>query len=170
MKTIQYYTVAASLFACVAMSSCGSNKSVLSSTRPSSTTMECVQITSDGNFIIEVQSVGKDVENAKEEALKYSVRSLLFDGIQGSTSNRIQGHKPLVTDPSTLLDKQNYFQQLFDSGDYRLYAELIPNDLPRIVKVDNGYKIKVKVILKKNLLRRRLEKDGIIKSLSSTFN
>lgn len=158
------------MFACVAMSSCGTNKSVLSSPRPSSTTMECVQITSDGNFIIEVQCEGKDVENAKEEALKYSVRSLLFDGIQGSTINRIQSHKPLVTDPSTLLEKQNYFQQLFDSEEYRLYAEIMPNDLPKIVRVGGGYKVKTYVILKKNLLRHRLEKDGIIKSLSSTFN
>ena len=39
----------------------------------------------------------------------------------------------------------------------------------RVVKVNGGYKVKVSVILKKGLLRHRLEKDGIIKSLGSPF-
>jgi hypothetical protein len=131
--------------------------------------MECTQITGDGNYIVEVQSTGRNIEKASESALMDAVKGILFEGISGSSINRIQNQKPLVQDATVRLGKQDYFQHFFNSGDYRLYVEAIPNVPPRVVKVGGGYKVKVSVILKKQLLRRRLEKDGIIKSLESSF-
>ena len=77
------------------------------------------------------------------------------------------GEVSLVRDAEVRVAKHDYFQNLFDSGDYRLYVEALPNAMPRIVKVNGNYKVKVPVILKKQQLRKRLEKDGIIKSLGS---
>lgn len=147
--------------------SCGSSKSAATTALPSTTTLECVQISGDGNYIVEVQSQGKNIEKATESALMDAVKGMLFEGIPGSAANRIQSQKPLVQDESVRIGKQDYFQDFFSSGDYRLYAETLPNAMPKIVKVNGGYKVKVPVILKKQLLRKRLEKDGIIKSLSS---
>lgn len=150
--------------------SCGSTKSAATMALPSTTTMECTQITGDGNYIIEVQSRGRNIEKATESALKDVVKGVLFEGITGSSINRIQTQKPLVQDADVRLEKQDYFQHFFNSGDYRLYVEALPNIPPRVVKVVGGYKVKVSVILKKQLLRRRLENDGVIKSLGSSFN
>ena len=131
--------------------------------------MECTQITGDGNYIIDVQGSGSNTEKATEDALKYAVKGMLFEGIPGSTVNRIQSQKPLVQDEGVRLAKQDYFKNFFDSGDYRLYVETLPNVFPKVVKVNGGYKVKVSVILKKNQLRHRLEKDGVIKALGASF-
>ena len=154
--------------ACLGMASCGVSRTA--TTPPAATTtMECTQITGDGNFIVEVQCNGRNVDEATESALVYAVRALLFVGIPGSSTNRIQSQKPLIKDAEVIMTKQAYFQNLFDSGDYRLYAETLPNIVPKVVKVNGSYKVTVSIILKKNLLRKRLENDGIIKSLGNTL-
>lgn len=155
---------------CLVAVSCGLSKSAATMALHSTTTMECTQITGDGNYIIEVQSMGRNIEKATESALMDAVKGILFEGITGSSINRIQTQKPLVHDASVRIEKQDYFQHFFNSGDYRFYVEALPNIPPRVVKVGGGYKVKVSVILKKQLLRRRLENDGIIKSLGSSFN
>ena len=149
--------------------SCGAARRAVNTPPPATTTLECTQITGDGNFIVEVHGNGRNADAATENALVYAVRGLLFEGIPGSTVNRIQSQKPLVQDASVRVAKQEYFQNFFDSEEYRLYVETLPNVFPRVVKVNGGYKVKVSVILKKQLLRKRLEKDGIIKSLGSSF-
>lgn len=152
-----------------AAASCGVARTAVATPPPATSTMECTQITGDGNFIVEVQGNGRNIDAATDDALVYAVRGILFDGIPGSTVNRIQSQKPLVQDASIRVAKQAYFQNFFDNGDYRLYVETLPNTFPRVIKVNGGYRVKVSVILKKNLLRHRLEKDGIIKSLGSPF-
>lgn len=149
--------------------SCSSQKSAVTSKISTTSDIECTQITNDGNFIINIQGNGKDADKATEDALKYAIRCLLFDGIPGSSANRIQPQKPLVKEANIRMAKQNYFQDFFENGDYRLYVDTLPNSFPRIVKVNGGVKVNVSVILKKNLLRHRLEKDGIIKSLGEQF-
>ena len=149
--------------------SCGTSRKAITTPLPATTTLECTQITGDGNFIVEVQGNGRNADAATEDALVNAVRGLLFEGIPGSTVNRIQSQKPLVQDASVRVAKQDYFQHFFDSGDYRLYVEKLPNVLPRVMKVNGNYKVKVSVILNKQMLRQRLEKDGIIKSLGSPF-
>lgn len=157
------------LMVCLAFASCSTTKKAVNTTSPSTLTMECVQLTSDGNCIIEVQGNGRNIEQATESALVYAVKGVLFDGIPGSTVNRIQSQQPFIKDASIRVTKKEYFEKFFESGDYRLYAEVLPNSLPRIVKIGGNFRVKVSVILKKNLLRKRLEKDGIIKSLASPF-
>ena len=167
MKKIQLSALLLAL--CLGFASCSASRKAATTPLPATTTMECTQITNDGNFIVEVQSSGRDVDQATESALVYAVRGLMFDGIPGSTVNRIQSQKPLVQDASIRMAKQEYFQNFLDNGDYRLYVETLPNTFPRVIKVNGGYKVKVSVIMKKSLLRHRLEKDGIIKSLGSPF-
>lgn len=146
--------------------SCSSQKSAVTSTKTSTSVIECTQITNDGNYIINVQGNGNNVDKAIEDALKYTIKCMLFDGIPGCSTNRIQLQKPLVKEANI---KHDYFQDFFENGDYRLYVDTLPNSFPRIVKVNGGVKVNVSVILKKNLLRHRLEKDGIIKSLGEQF-
>lgn len=168
MKFNKFYIIVL-LSACFVATSCSTSKKAMNSPTPAATTMECTQITNDDNYIVEVQSVGKNVEKATEAALVYAVKGLLFEGIPGSTVNRIQSLQPLVKDASLKTTKKEYFDNLFEGGDYRMYVETIPGVTPKVVKVDGGYRVKVSVILKKQLLRKRLEKDGIIKSLGSSL-
>lgn len=153
----------------LAVASCGASRKAVITSLPATIAMECTQIASDGDFIVKVVGNGKNADAATEDALVYAVRGMLFDGIPGSMVNRIQSQKPLVQDASIRIAKQAYFKSFFDSGDYRLYVETLPKTFPRVIKVNGGYKVMVSVILKKNLLRHRLEKDGIIKSLGTPF-
>lgn len=157
------------LVACFGFVSCSATRKAVTTPTPATTSMECTQITGDGNFIVEVQGNGRNADAATENALVYAVKGLLFEGIPGSTVNRIQTQKPLVQDASVRTAKQEYFQNFFNNGDYRLYVEMLPNVFPRVIKVNGDYKVIASVVLKKQLLRRQLEKDGIIKSLSSPF-
>lgn len=168
MKLNKFYIIVL-LSVCFVATSCSTSKKAMKSPTPATTTMECTQITNDDNYIVEVQSMGKNVEKATEAALVYAVKGMLFEGIPGSTVNRIQSLQPLVKDASLRTTKKEYFDNLFESGDYRMYVETIPSVTPKVVKVDGGYNVKVSVILKKQLLRKRLEKDGIIKSLGSSL-
>lgn len=169
MKKKVLYIAALVALVSIMETSCRSNKAVVNTPPPASTAMVCTQLTNDGNYIIEVQSKGTNIEIATEEALKYAVRGLLFEGIPGSITNRIPSQQPLVKDPEVRIAKQEYFQNLFNNGDYRQYVETMPSIMPQTLKTQGGYKVIVSVILKKQLLRKRLEKDGIIKSLASPF-
>lgn len=149
-------------------SSCG--VSGTASYSPSSgASTECTQVTSDGSCIVLVSESGSSVNAATDAALKTATYCLLFNGIQGSSKNRIQPIPPLITDSGVHDGKKDYFNSFFKDGLYRNYAETISGTVPTVTKTSYGYKVTVSVILKKELLRKKLEKDNIIKSLSNVI-
>lgn len=130
---------------------------------------ECTQMTGDGSCIVLVSESGINVEVATDMALKTAVYCLLFDGIQGSSKNRIQPILPLITNESTREGSKDYFKSFFKNGLYRSYAGTVPGTVPSVTRTSKGYKVTVSVILKKEQLRKKLEKDNIIKSLSNVI-
>lgn len=152
----------------MALCSCGAPKVALSP-NTATTTFECIQMTGDNSCIVNVQEMGRDIQAASSNAIKYAVNELLFNGIPGSSSNRIPFVKPLIPNSDIKEANRGYFESLFSSGDYRRYAELFGSMPPQVVKTNSGYKVTVTLVVKKELLRKKLEYDGIIKSLSNVL-
>ncbi len=155
-------------FVGVLYSSCG--VSAPASYAPSAgASVECTQMTGDGNCIVLVSESGISVNAATDAALKTAVYYLLFNGIQGSTKNRIHPVPPLITNGGVRDEKRDYFNSFFKDSHYRNYAETISGTIPKVTKTSSGYNVSVSVILKKEQLRKKLEKDNIIKSLSNVI-
>jgi hypothetical protein len=141
-----------------------------------------------GTVNFKVSSYGYDPDDALERCKMDAVHAILFKGIPGSNQER-----PLITNPDAFQKHRDYFATFFgikDSkdisttsmsifgrirllpgnaqGPYRLYVSfsndgsINPNDR---TKVDNRYKVGVPVSVNVNLLRTRLEQDGILRKL-----
>jgi len=139
-----------------------------------------------GNVNFKVFSYGYDPDDALERCKMDAVHAVLFKGIPGSNQE-----KPLIPDMDAFSKNREYFATFFGvkdskdisttavsifgrvrllpgnaNGPYRLYVgfsgdgSVNPNDR---MKVDNRYKVGVAVAVNVSLLRKRLEKDGIIK-------
>ena len=147
---------------------CGVQKLSVSDTSVNKA-LECIQITGDNGCIVTVQESGNTIQQASDKAAKKVIYEALFNGIPGSSSNRISEIKPLVPDASIRSNSKEYFNLFFSSGDYRNYVEILDDVMPVIVKTANGYKVTVTVVVKKELLRKKLENDDIIKSLSKVI-
>lgn len=156
------------LSTCIVFCTCKTSKTIAYTPSPSMQ-VECIQWASDGSCIVSIQETGPSVEAATEAALKSAVYQLLFHGLKGSATNRIQTTPALIKDESVRKEKKDYFHSFFKDGTYRNYAECIPGSIPNIVKITGGYKVTVTIILKKDSLRKKLESDNIIKSLSNVI-
>lgn len=149
-------------------SSCGGSGTI--SYAPSANaSIECIQMMSDGSCLVQVSETGGSISSATDAALRAAVYKLIFNGIQGSSKNRIQPVQPLVANESIQNEKNDYFKSFFKDGLYRNYAETMAGSVPSVRRTSSGYKVTVSIILKKELLRKKLEKDNIIKSLSNVI-
>ena len=152
---------------CMFLCSCGAARLSVSETGSSASIIECIQITSNNDCIVSVQSTGKSIESAKADAAKDVVYRLLFEGLPGSSSNRIGAQAALVPDISIREKNNVYFDRFFSSKEYLSFIDPLVEDIPKVVKTNNKYRVTSKMVVKKEALRKKLEKDGIIKSLSN---
>ncbi len=134
--------------------------------------VEAVGTGTTGTYQIKVWSYSKYPETAIEQAKKNAVHAVIFKGFPNK--GRIQGQKPLAKNPNLKDEKQDFFNNFFkEGGDFQKYVLLAddgaigPGDRIKISKKE--YKIGVVVSVKVADLRKDLEKQGIIKGLSSGF-
>lgn len=150
------------------MCSCSTTSSV--SYRPSSNmTVQCIQLASNGDCIVSIQELGVSRETAIDAAKKNALYQLLFVGIQGSMESRIQPIPALIKDANVQQEKNSYFNSFFKDGSYKDYAEVLPGSVPTVARLAKGYKVTLTIVLKKESLRKKLESDNIIKSLSNAI-
>jgi len=139
----------------------------------------------EGNVNFKIFSYGYDPDDALERCKMDAIHAVLFKGIPGSSQE-----KPLIPNLDAFNQHKEYFANFFGvnskdisntavtifgrirllpgyaNGPYRLFVNfsgdgsINPNDR---MKVDNRYKVGVGMSVNINLLRKRLEKDGIIK-------
>lgn len=159
--------IATLAFVCLFVCSCGVQRKSLSVPAYDVVMYECIQITGDNNCIVSVSATGKDVQTASMNAIRNSVYEMIYNGIPGSAANRIKDLPALVPDKETLSKRSDYFTSFFSKREYLSFAEIIPESVPKIIKTSTGYKVNVTVLVKKNELRKKLEKDGLITSLSN---
>ncbi len=142
---------------------------------------EALEQGQQGTVMFKVYSYAGTVDAAIERAKMDAVHAVLFKGVPGSNVE-----DPIIKNPTKVQEeKSEYFKEFFgvevlqervrekgglrygrESADYRLYVKrsddgsISPQDR---MKVGGGYKVGVRVSVNHKQLRKRLEKDGIIK-------
>lgn len=126
----------------------------------------------DGYCLIKVWNYGKREKLTRDNCMRNAIHGILFKGYAASGDMAYdQGKKPLV--PEGYDAHKKYFDDFFNSGDYLQYVQLTNNgqlaagDVVKIAK--KQYKVGMVVQVNYDGLRKRLEKDKIIKSLDFLF-
>lgn len=115
-----------------------------------------------GTYLVEVTSYGKTVDAALAQMKKDAVHGVLFRGLTGECVQ-----KPLAGSAEVENENKDFFDNFFGtSGDYAKYVVEEKNMNIIAKKVSKReYKVTKVLSVKKDLLRRDLEKAGVIKAL-----
>ncbi len=122
----------------------------------------CAGIGVQGMYLVEVTSYGKTVDAALAQMKKDAVHGVLFCGGSGECVQ-----KPLVGNAEVENEHKDFFDNFFSaSGDYTKYVVEEKNMNIIAKKVGKReYKVTKVLSVKKDLLRKDLEKAGVIKAL-----
>ena len=95
------------------------------------------------------------------------MHGVIFKGYAGS--GQVRPQSPLVRDSGAEITYADYFNTFFSKGgEYNKYVT-VTSGSQEIVKVGKQYKIGLIVSVSKDMLRKRLEEVGVVKSLSYGF-
>lgn len=124
--------------------------------------ISCAGIGVKGSFLVEVTSYGKTVDAALAQMKKDAVHGVLFKGMDGKCMQ-----KPLVRKVELAAEYESFFSNFFSSsGDYAKYVEDDANTSVSVIKEGKKqYKVTKVLSVKKDMLRKDLEKAGILKPL-----
>lgn len=130
-----------------------------------------IKVATDGTKFVKVWGYGKKVDDAVVQAKKNAVYACIFRGLPAaSTANATPA---LCKDPNAYNMHQEYFDSFFETaGPYINYVNMTTDGVPSgqdRLKIKKGYKVAIYVQVMFDNLRKKLEADGIIKSLSSGF-
>ena len=127
-----------------------------------------VGIGADGTKLLKVWGYDKKKDLAKIDAKKNAVAACLFKGAHGSREKNV---KPILPDSRTADAHEAYFEKFFETGGQYLQYVGITNDATGsdIVKMKKGYKVGVVVSVNYDALRMEMERQGIVKKLSTVL-
>lgn len=135
--------------------------------------VECEGIAKQGSKLVKVWSYSKNPKHSINHAMKNAVHGMIFKGYAGG-GRGCTSFQPLVKDPSLEKDNDAFFKTFFsEGGEYRKYVtsatdgNIAPGDRLKVSKRE--YKIGVVVNVSTDQLRKRLEKEGIVRGLSAGF-
>lgn len=150
----------------VCLVSCGTVKKL-----PTQTVKEDISyegIAADGGYLVCVVKSGTDLNSASANACRDAVYHTLFKGLVPSSGTFSQ--KPIIPDSSAEQKYSSFFNEFFKAGGgYTSFVKVVPGYQAVPVRTQSGYRVTVKVIVDKDALRKEMEKNGIVKSLSSGF-
>ncbi len=122
----------------------------------------------EGTELFKVFSYGRNERECIEAAKVNAIKAVLFKGIPGSGLQR-----PMITEAGAEEKYKAYFNQFFSSGGRYLNFVALSSDgsidSRDRMKVGSMLKIGFVVSVQKDNLRKELQDDKIIKSLSSGF-
>ncbi len=130
-----------------------------------------IQVGSDGTKFVKVWGYGRNVKKAMLQAKKNAVHACIFRGLPGCET--AMATPALCKDSNGFENNQDYFTSFFgDNGDFIKYINITTDTVPSgtdMRKVKSGYKIALYIQILYDNLRKKLEDDGIIKSLNNGF-
>ncbi|HOT14657.1 MAG TPA: hypothetical protein PK252_07830 [Bacteroidales bacterium] len=133
--------------------------------------LECVGVGAQGTYLIKVWTYSKKPKVAIAQAKKNAIHGVIFKGFPGGGQG-CTSQQPFAT-PADEDKNIDFFEKFFaDGGDYMRYvAESSDGSIGAEdrLKVGKEYKIGIVVSVQKDLLRKDLEKAGIIRALDSGF-
>ena len=135
--------------------------------------IECVNVSSDGSYIIKIFTFSKNKNIDITQASKNAVHGVIFRGIPQNEVGCVS-QPPLARHPNAQEKNREFFDDFFsDTGDFQKFVTLTtngavaPEDRLKVGKKE--YKIGVIVSIDVASLRKTLEAAGVIKGLSSGF-
>lgn len=135
--------------------------------------IECEGIAKQGSKLVKVWSYSKNPKHSINQAMKNAVHGIIYKGYSGG-GRGCTSFKPLLRNPKLEKEHQDFFDVFFgEGGEFRKYVtsatdgNIAPGDRLKVGK--RMYKIGVIVNVATDLLRKRLEKEGVVKSLNSGF-
>ena len=151
MKKICILMAAAAL---VVLTSCGSKKPAVQTASYFNQTTECLGKQADGTQLLKVWAKGVDRADAVREAKKKAIEEVLFTGI--SAGDTECSAYPVVDTP-------NARQKHEDSGNFKKYVGEVDKDLRNSFQGAGTQTWGIVVQIDRNALKKRMQKDGIIK-------
>lgn len=121
-------------------------------------------------IIIATCSAKKAEKVTDADLIRCAVRGVLFQG--WNDKSKSQGfdssvsHPAVAGNPDAEAAHADFFSDFFASGDVTKYGQVIP-DTRKVVKSGKLYQVSQAVSVNVPALRKKLERDGIIKSLNS---
>lgn len=127
-----------------------------------------VGIGADGTKLLKVWGYARNKNEAKIDAKKNAVAACLFKGAVGSREKNV---KPILPDSRTADAHEAYFNKFFEMGGQYLQYVGLTNDATGkdIVKMRKGYKVGIVVSVMYDALRKEMERQGIVKKLSTVL-
>lgn len=124
----------------------------------------------DGTKVFKIWAYGKKVEEAVVNAKKLAVRACLFSGLPGSGQVI---PTPAICAPQKETDYSEFFNRFFETGgNYLNYVNITNDGMPAgpdRLRIKKGYKIGLKVQVLYDLLRHRMEEEGIARRMDALF-
>ncbi|GAA4938487.1 hypothetical protein GCM10023314_08870 [Algibacter agarivorans] len=135
--------------------------------------LECEGIAKQGSKLVKVWSYSKNPKHAISRGMKNAVHGVIFKGYAGGGQG-CTSLKPLVKSVDTEEEFKEFFEAFFaDGGEYLKYVSaatdgsIAPGDRLKVSKRE--YKIGIIVNVQFEQLRKRLEKENIVRGLASGF-
>lgn len=135
-----------------------------------------IRVGTEGTKLIKVWGYGKKVDKAIMQAKKNAIHACMFRGLPANTSTGAGKTPPLIpagTKDKVLEENLDYFYDFFETaGGYLQFVNLNSDGMPAGQdrrKVKGGYKVAITVQVMYDNLKRKLEADGIIRTMNSGF-
>ena len=149
------------IFSCFSASVSGQNKSI---------ELVFAETGAPGTTVVTVWSYSPKATIDDDLVLENAVKGCIFNGIKENKEKRIIAKTALLPDGETA--NADYFDSFFKTGEYRDFCRMGMNgyvEQGNLIKLKRGYRIGKLVVINYDDLRRKLEKDGIIRGLDSGF-
>jgi len=119
----------------------------------------------EGTILVKVFVYAKNVSD--EDLKRAAVHGVVFKGC--SSGNSSGARQPAMASPSAEVDNAAFCEAFFaKDGLCQSYASIVAGSYDR-VKIQKGYKYGAILQVDKTALRKELEKEGVVRSLSSGF-
>lgn len=129
-----------------------------------------VRVAQEGTKYLKVWGVAGSPDKAIDQAMQDAVAACIFTGIEG---NQIAGKVPPLTSGKDSYEQhKDFFDKFFKKGEFMNYVKNVNSNYPtgeNNIKTSKGRKVGIYVVVMYDNLRKRLEKEGIVKKLNSYF-
>lgn len=132
--------------------------------------VKIVRVSQQGTKFLKAWGVAGSADKAITQAMQDAVAACIFSGVEGNES---AGKIPALTSGKKAYEEHKaFFDTFFKKGEFLNYVKNANTGYPtgeNNIATSGGRKVGVFVIVQYDNLRKRLEEEGIIKSLKSYF-